>query len=248
MPSCGILSLANSNYEWLIPWWFQSIRKFSSLPIHIIDIGLSSSMKNWCDRHLTREELILENAPFPKEKIDPLLQKKWETLYFGSVWDSRPAWFAKPTALLFSPFTSTLFLDLDCEVRGGLEDLFSKFPSFAICKEPPLSHKIALEHEIIQKGDSIYNSGVVIFPKDSPIVKKWAALSYECSGQYMGDQDLLSSILMQEKGLKWARLPQKYNCRPQSKMAKEAVIVHHVGLGGKRDILAQMLTQTLEII
>lgn len=224
----GILCYSNQEYEWLIPWWLQNIRRFSSLPIAVVDLSLSNKMKKWCkEAGLT---LLRFNKPKQAHLQKPTLKQrqKWEKNYFGDLWKLRDIWFFKPYILLASPFQQTLYLDLDCQVIGAFDCLLEEKTLFGICPEPTQS--------------DLYNSGVILYRHNSSILDEWALRSMNESHLYMGDENLLSDILIKNTHL-FKSLDPQYNCRPHHPLAKEASIIHWVGAGGKRDILASILEQ-----
>ena len=231
----------------MIPWWFYSIRRFSSLPLHIIDIDLPDQRRDWCDKYgIGRTLFSLNKSPPQKQQIDETLGNLWESTYLGNVWQNREVWFAKPEALQKTPFKKTLFLDLDCEVKGPIDSLLELSSSFAICKNPDFVQEEALLNQAIKPGESIYNSGVILYEKGHDLIDKWAKISYETANQHMGDEDTLSLIL-NSTSTSFSLIPESFNCRPTSPNVEKAHIVHHVGIEGKRNIMAQILYYRLGI-
>ena len=231
----------------MIPWWFSSIRRFSSLPIHIIDIDLPDQRRAWCDKYgIGRTLFSLNKSPAQKQEIDEALAKLWESNYLGNVWQNREVWFAKPEVLQKTPFQKTLFLDLDCEVKGPIDSLLELPASFAICKNPDFVQEEAILNQLIRPGESIYNSGVILYERGHPLIDQWANLSYETANQHMGDEDILSLIL-NKTSTPFDLIPEAFNCRPTSQNVGKAHVVHHVGIEGKRNIMAQILYDRLGI-
>jgi hypothetical protein len=231
----GILSICDREYEWMIPWWFYSIRRFSSLPLHIIDIGLSIEMQNWCNRYsIGMTPFSIQKFPIQKEDLNKNLKTAWENDYLGDLWKNRQVWFAKPEALLFSPFQKTLFLDLDCEIVAPIDGLLEKQTPFAICENP-----------YYDQEDYRFNSGVILYEKRD-IIHQWALKSYEESEKRMGDENVLSAVLSKTT-FPFTCIEEKFNCRPTSKNRENACIIHHVGIEGKRNIMAQILAYKLEL-
>jgi len=226
MTSIGIITFSNQKYEWMIPWWTHHLQKNTTYPISYIDNGMSESMKNWCDKRGSLISFSPKLKVKPKEFISKKLQIKWESVYFGDVWALRPSWFVKPEVLMATPFDTTLYLDLDCEVIKPLDDLIILKPEFALCKEG--------------EREACYNSGVILFQKNNPILHDWYNKSIEENHLYMGDEDILSEVIKEKKSTLTV-LDTRYNCRPKSEKAGEASIIHRVGVGGKRDIMATIL-------
>ncbi|MDN3504538.1 MAG: hypothetical protein P0S95_03050 [Rhabdochlamydiaceae bacterium] len=226
MTSIGIITYSNQKYEWMLPWWTHHLQLHTPFPIAYIDNGLSDKMKQWCIDKGTLIPFTSQIDIKPKESISLTLQKQWESQYFGNVWLNRLSWHVKPEILRLSPFDITLYLDIDCEVKKPIFELFHIDHEFAICEEP--------------LGKARYNSGVILYNKNSKVLDLWHERSQRENHLYMGDEDLLSEILEEQSNM-YITLNSQYNCRPKSENQDSASIIHHVGLGGKRDIMASIL-------
>ena len=158
----GILVATDVFQEWLLPWWWDHYSEHNTYPVAFVDLGMGEEMKEWCREHGELICLRIANVfVTEQEEIEVHCIKEWERIYGKHFWPSRCAWFKKPLACLQSPFRHTLWLDLDCEVRGPLDSLFSfsNHPSgIGLCKE---SWK--------KVGDPLYNSGVISFKHSIPI-------------------------------------------------------------------------------
>ena len=114
----GLLTGADANQEWLLPWWYENVRKHNDCPVVFADFGLSSEMRSWC----SERGQVVEVQEVP-----------------GLTWHK------KPFAILESPFKRTLWLDADCEVRGELGGMYpycdkgiglTLDPHSRTCKQP----------------------------------------------------------------------------------------------------------------
>lgn len=161
----GIVVGSDITLEWLLPWWWENYRKYNDFPVIFVDFGMSRDMKKWCkERGAVIRIPPIELFVAEKKEIDPSLKLEWEKKYGCSVWEDRKAWFKKPLACLQSPYHRSIWVDLDCEVRGSLRELFScchLSSEIAVAKERP--HPI---HKTI-----IYNSGVVVFKGERPSLR-----------------------------------------------------------------------------
>jgi hypothetical protein len=83
--------------EWILPWWYDSLRRHSQLPVVFIDMGLSRKGRTWCGE---RGEIVY-----------PGVRMSFAELH-------------KPIGLIRSSYAESLWLDLDCEVLKPLEDAF----------------------------------------------------------------------------------------------------------------------------
>jgi|SRR5579872_296891 len=235
--SCdGVVVGSDQTHEWLLPWWWGHYQRSNDFPVTFIDFGMSKEMKCWC---LERGELIslpLLEAYLPsKEEIDPALVHSWEKAFGQHFWRYRHAWFKKPLACLRSPYARTIWIDIDCEIRASLQDLFS------FCEHP--SH-LALAYDYSTEDLSLYNSGVIVFKQGQSLLQEWASSLFTDIHAFAGDQDSLSKIL-HEKNVTPNLLPQVYNwlrCYPDN---PDALILHWHGDVGKRIITHQILRSQL---
>lgn len=230
----GIVVGSDLTQEWLLPWWWENYRHHNQYPVSFVNFGLSEEKKKWCQE---RGELIPLYVPdiFVKEKEDvkPSLIKEWETIFGNRFWDSRKAWFKKPLACLCSPYRQSIWIDLDCEIRGSLKPLFdfAKHPS-----------GIALTKERTDEPAPIatYNSGVIVFRRGLPLIEEWADASFERNEAFRGDQELLSQMIA-ERGLSIGQLPSVYNWSRNYGEKAEALIYHWHGAFGRSVIRHQMM-------
>lgn len=212
--------------EWLLPWWWDHYRSRNDFPVAFVNFGMSVKAKKWC-----RERGILIPFKGPRNFVtkikDPELIQKWEGVHGQGVWKLRKAWYNKPFAMLQSPFEKTVWTDLDCEIVGSLAPLF-KLEKVAVARE-----------RSIVEEDLGYNSGVVVYPKNSSSIHKWAKACVALNHRYLGDQDILTALI--DKGsIELIELPDIYNWRMKFGTNFEAVIIHWVGGWGKEMILNQI--------
>ncbi len=221
---CGVITGCDCAQEWLLEWWWERYSAENAFPVTFIDFGMSSQIRDWCRE---RGELIVVDLDMSfvksKEEIDPQLADLWDS--WVDRWDSRKAWFKKPFALLHSPYRKGIWLDLDCEVLGPLDALFS---------ECTLLSQVAMARE--RKMDLlprfhpnlVYNGGVIAFLHGSEIIQKWAKAAVTRNHCFFGD-DFLLSALIQEEGLEIVELAEIFNWRIVKGINLDAVIVHWVG-------------------
>jgi len=205
MASKGILTGADVHMEKYLPWWFGHLRKYTDLPVAFADFGMSSKAKEWC---LERGQVFEVPEQPTAQKEDVAHRETWEKAYTSAVWTRRKAWFQKPLACLKTPFSSTLWLDLDCEV----------------CKPLNFSDSACA---LVPEGSG-YNSGVIVFQQGALFLQAWVNESLQNHSLHMGDQDALSRIVQDVE-----HLPAIYNWRMRDGFNPDAVIVHWVGVWGK---------------
>ena len=236
----GLLAFSNQRLEWMLPWWVETVRAHSNLPITFIDAGLSKRMRKWCR---SKGDVIKLEDQIPvasRQKVAPEQQKLWESLYFGDVWESRKAWFLKPQVLNLTPYQKTLYLDIDCQVVSEIDSLFDLKSECALVEEK------GGVGQLLPATHTIYNSGVILYEKNAPLIVEWQEAAKFNTHKFMGDEDLLSALIHEKYSVH--TLDARFNCRPSSPKVNSAHIIHHVGLQGKRDILSFMLESFSEVV
>ena len=231
--SKGVLIAVDNQLEWMLPWWWHHYRHTNSAPVCCIDLGLSSSMQKWVEKRATLIPFTAASFSFSSSLLET-----WEQNYFGNVAAQRQVWWKKPFALALTPFSQTIWLDIDCEVKKDLEPLFHY--KFALCKETEASRARAINLGLIEKNALLCNSGVIAFEKNHPLIQKWCSHIATHYSYHMGDQEVLSAMLTKEK-IEITFLPQIYNWRKISVIPEDVAIIHHVSLAGKRNILAMLM-------
>lgn len=188
----GILVGTEISQEWMLPWWWENYRRHNSFPVAFADFGMSERMRAWCAE---RGEVIAVKIPdcyfASQEELDPKLAAEWLGGRADTFWNIRPIWFKKPFACLQSPFQRTIWIDIDCEIRDSIAELFS------YCNGP---FEMAIGRDI---NPTLYNSGVVSFRRGMPFIEIWASESLSRSHLFRGDQELLSALFFEHNILFW---------------------------------------------
>lgn len=224
----GVVIGCDQKQEWMLPWWWSNYRSHHELPVAFIDFGMSQAAKRWCK---ARGALIPLKAPHgfvvPQIQITPDLCSKWEERYGLHVWNARPQWFYKPFALMQTPFKRSIWLDLDCEILGSLVPLFQKLHQH--------SH-LALARDNTGSFEEVgYNSGVIVYDQDSPLLARWATACIRQNDRFLGDQEVLTHLI-QDEDIEIAELPERYNWVVKKGVNIEAVVLHWAGAWGKQAI------------
>lgn len=246
----GVLVASDSNQEWTLPWWWHHYKRCNNLPVTFVDLGLSPIALSWCEKKGKVLSLKNEiNFVAPKEKIPSYLVADWEQIYGKQIWDFRPKWFLKPLALSLTPYTKTLYLDTDCEVRCKISPLFNYLNNneaqiaIARCTPSPHSKTRKAVKNILKSQEVHYNSGVILYSKKSEIIQKYYEKAFLDNHLFPGDQELLGHLLFHEKKL-YRELPQKFNYQrvdPNLKAFQNASIRHWAGRYEKMLILRQAM-------
>lgn len=232
----GVIVGSDQSQEWLLPWWWSHYTRHNQHPVAFIDFGMTAKMKQWCQERGDLIRLGLADL-FVKEKEEILSStaENWETKYGEQFWISRGAWFKKPFACMKSPFKRTVWIDLDCEIKGSMT------PLFLFSKH---SSQIALAKDRAASSLPIYNSGVIAFQKGAPLIEQWALESERQNGDFRTDQDLLSQLIF-DQGLKICELPLIYNWNIGYGENPDSVIDHWVGEIGKLALKNQLVLNDL---
>jgi hypothetical protein len=233
MESSGILVGADRRGEWLLDFWWANYSKHNKFPVSFVDFGMSKKAQKWC---AARGELIALGVHAPaamKARIERAQALAWEERHGKEIWHHRTSWYKKPFALLLSPYEKTVWLDLDCEVLGPLDALFAECKEeVALVKEPETAHKKEAGEGRLLPGETLYNSGVILYRKGAALLHLFAQAVALQSKEFWGDQQLLSRLIHLHK-LPVQELAAEYNWRMSQGVHFNAFIVHWVGPWGK---------------
>ncbi len=235
----GIIAGCDRNQEHLLDWWWKHYTAYNTYPVAFADFGMSETGLAWCRAKgscfpVPRVDLKLKEIP--KEK-----QELWEEHYGDGIWFCREIWFRKPLALLRSPFPLSIWIDLDCEVRGNLEPLFQylhRGADLCLRKEKDAVQKTQLKKGFIEPGEINYNAGVIAFRQGADILLHWAEEIRSRNDQYVFDQHALARALRLHQ-TRFAALPPIYNWSMGNGANLDALIYHYHG-----GYLKQMIEST----
>lgn len=236
----GVIVGADISQEWLLPWWWKNYRKHNSHPVAFVDFGMSFEKKDWCrERGEFISLRIFDDFVAEKNDIAPENVHLWETDIGTFFWGCRSAWFKKPLAFLQTPFRRSLWLDLDCEIRNSIQKLFEYADS---------KSGIGLVHDfdniLSDLSYPMYNSGVVPYRRNLPLIIEWARNCLEKNADFSGDQEVLSHMIAMKK-IAIAEMPRIYNWSRLQEETGEEIIVHWHGNHGKRVIQSQINLEEL---
>lgn len=227
----GIVVGADLNQQWLLPWWWSHYHRFNAYPVAFVDFGMSEEMKKWCRERGEWIDLpVADIFVAEREEIEPTLVQEMENASGDTFWPSRNAWFKKPLACLQSPFLRSIWIDLDCQICGPLNELFP------FCKQ---RMALAREQFDLAAKKTSYNTGVIAFKHGNPTMKDWADQSFKNNHKFRGDQDIFNAMV-QEQGLTITELSPIYNWSRLKEQNPLAVIVHWHGPQGKSQILHEV--------
>lgn len=225
----GIIVGCNKKLEFLLPWWWLNYCLHNAYPVTFIDFGdLSPAAVKWCKQHGNYIKSDLEHSDwFSKQYVTPESAEKWE-MYQASIWDVRSIFFKKPFSLLLSTYKKTMWIDIDCQVRGSLAPVFDYYleqAENALVKEPYKEDAKERELRELLPGEHIYNAGVIAFRHGSQLITDWCQLILKNYTLFRCDQSVLSRMLFEENH-SLALLPSVYNWPFASAFNPKVVILH----------------------
>lgn len=204
MNSEGVIVAISNEQEWMLKWWWKHYRSNNSHPVTFFDIGMSKSASLWCEKHG-------DVLPLTLPEKNP--------------------WFAKPFALLNSPYPRTVWINLDCQVRRSIAPLFP----YCIDKNGDGFSIVLLEFE----GNYYQNSGVLSAKRHSPVTAKWAENASIIPPPYQEDDTLLISTI-NENRFNIPFFPTTYNHPTLLPGNESAAIRHYTGSTGKHALLKEI--------
>lgn len=232
----GVLIAADKREQWLLPWWWDSYTRTNNYPVTFVDWGMSESSKEWCRKRGTLVSFSLDPALKDAQlKINSVVRHAIELFDAPFLTYSRPYWFSKPQIMSRTPYDTTLWIDLDCEILTSLEGLFAyaEAPAgVAIARDTEINEKRNRELGLLDEEGVLYNSGVIAFKKDSSLIKDWAELCLSRHEEFLGDQNVLSHLIHLNNSAIW-ELPEVYNWRISRGLHFNAKIIHWAGSWGK---------------
>ncbi len=234
---CGVIVGCDCAQEWLLEWWWERYSAENAFPVAFVDMGMTPTAQKWCLQHGELIDLDLDMRFIKlRDEIDLELVRKWDCSRDVSpdIWEARSKWYKKPFALLHSPFERSVWLDLDCEVLGSIDPLFSQDPSLqlALVREYASSHLPQMHRQVR------YNGGVIAFTHGAEILQKWADAAVKRNQCFPSD-DVLLSALIYEKKYPVLELPEIYNWFLTWGLNINAIIYHWCGPAGKAYIINQ---------
>jgi hypothetical protein len=239
MNTHGIIVGCDRNQEWLLDWWWQRYSAHNAHRVAFVDFGMSDWGVAWCRQR--GDYIPPSDEAIVLHEVDPKKKSQWDTRAGRGIWNFRAAWFKKPSAFLRAPFPISCWIDLDCEIRGPLDPLFSALgpkDDLAIVPESEYVQQKCQKLDLLLPGEVTYNSGVIVFRPESEIIRLWAEAAVHRNSEFMGDQDALTRLIyLHEPPL--VELPAIYNWSLGEDENPEAVILHYV-CGWKLEILKQL--------
>ncbi|WP_420421722.1 hypothetical protein [Simkania sp.] len=225
--SQGIITGTNARYEWMLKLWWHYYSQTNTYPVTFMDFGMSKSARLWCE---SKGDVITisppKGVPTVEEKIDPSKKREWEVAY-KNPWESRKCWFYKPFAFLKTPYEQTLWLDIDTFVIKPLSSLFElDLNRIALTQDCYRSYNPT---KLLPEEVS-YATSIVGYTKNHPLIEKWAQKAQEWSHLFLGDQEILSRLICEDKA-PITPLSPIFNAKPRANLSPDTFIVHFGSVG-----------------
>ncbi|MCB1109771.1 MAG: hypothetical protein KDK64_02230 [Chlamydiia bacterium] len=234
----GILTGCNERHEWMLKWWWKNYSTHNSYPVTFCDFGMSPSARMWCQ---TKGEVISQTAEMlPIKNLNEQVQDPpWKKHIASYLWSHRPIWFLKPFAYKQTPYQRTLWLDIDCEIKGQLAPLIDlPLSSHGMglteyCQES--TQKMRAKGIINPKAQCI-SSSVVVYEKDSVALSAWIEYILQYHPQELSEDTCFANLLA-ETPLDITQFPIHFNYNRHETPNPNALIYHHSGFQQKRKLL-----------
>ena len=201
----------DENHEWMLEWFFKNYKKhMKDVPLVFANFGLTpDGLKK------VRENVhaVMNLKPFDEE-----------------------GWFKKPMSMIKCHSKKTIWIDLDCEIRDDISNLFNML-------KPNMLNMVEDKPWTMRGQELWHNSGVVGFIDKPTILYDWAKAIRDNPVQ--GDQEVLHLLLNPITKIKYINdIPNEYNVlRLQVETdgyAGAIKVMHWTGQKGKNKIRAML--------
>ena len=205
----------------LLRWWHDNFQRFNHYPLAVADFGMSNQDRRFAS---TVSSII-----------------SLEDMDCGSV----TGWFRKPFAISCSPFSKTIWLDVDVEIRGDLGILFPYCTDSRIgVGEDTFLNSRACKNGLFRKRlppeAILYDTGLLVVEEDSSILASWREATRQASpGEFDGDNEILSLLLHRNPALVCS-IPKALHCMRCEGDRSGTLVMHWTGARGKAAIRERM--------
>ena len=201
----------DENHEWMLEWFFKNYKKhMKDVPLVFANFGLTP-----------------DGLKKVRENVHAVMNLK--------TFDEE-GWFKKPMSMIKCPSKKTIWIDLDCEIRDDISNLFNML-------KPNMLNMVEDKPWTMRGQELWHNSGVVGFIDKPTILYDWAKAIRDNPVQ--GDQEVLHLLLNPITKIKYINdIPNEYNVlRLQVETdgyAGAIKVMHWTGQKGKNKIRSML--------
>ncbi|WP_316355694.1 hypothetical protein [Candidatus Neptunichlamydia sp. REUL1] len=235
----GVLTGCDERQEYLLKWWWTNYSKHNTYPVTFCDFGMSPSAQNWCK---SKGTLISQHSIPMSNLSEGIESAPWRDTLFPLLWSNRDVWFRKAFVQQKSPYTNSIWIDLDCEVKKDVGSLFEMIQigdGFAISHTSEEETAPLHERKLLKEGTKGVQTGVFAYTNTSPIIPAWTKW---CQDLYQIDfaEETCLSHLLHEKPYDIIYFSRNYNWTTPEIPNPHALILHHASATRKRNLLAKI--------
>ena len=229
----GVLTGCDESYEWMLKWFWKHYSKTNTLPITFLDFGISKSARIWCEKRMHVIPCRVSGT-LEKDTLSFPLPNQWPKERRELRLRQRKFWFTKICSLLKTPYSRSLWIDIDCKFLEKINDIFdlSDNPHGIALSIDPTALLAWKEYGLLKPNAKGYLAGFILFKRNSSLIEKWVL---GCQRKYSleySEQSLINSII-EEEGLDIPLVPKKYHWLNLDVIPEGVKIVHYHCISNK---------------
>lgn len=154
------LTGCDKNHEWFLEWFIGNYKKHNKTPLVFANFGVTESALQYIRKNV---HAVMDMTKSPEK-----------------------GWFKKPLSMLSCPAKKTVWIDMDCEIKDNIDNIFSLL-------EPKKLNMVEDKPWTKRRKEVWHNSGIVGFIDKPVILTQWA--KQVKAKPEVGDQEVLHSML-----------------------------------------------------
>ena len=156
----AFLTGCDKNHEWFLEWFIGNYKKHNKTPLIFANFGVTESALQYIRKNV---HAVMDMTKSPEK-----------------------GWFKKPLSMLSCPAKKTVWIDMDCEIKDNIDNIFSLL-------EPKKLNMVEDKPWTKRRNEVWHNSGIVGFIDKPVILTQWA--QQVKAKPEVGDQEVLHSML-----------------------------------------------------
>ena len=233
----GVITGVSDGLAWILPWWYENFRRHNpNVPVCFFEFP---------DGPCTNVEDRPPGMDKEQRKAWCMERGQWRELNMP---EGITGWFAKPFACLATPFETTLWLDVDTEVRKSLTPLFEKTEDYGLVVPGQDVHTwrghphssgwmLFLPTDVAEQAWKLLPTNSVFgFRHGEPVIEEWAQRTVPPrEHEYRGDHEIMAHVLMERRPdvAQWASAECSVKRRPTH---DDPIVFDYAGSIGKKMI------------